>query len=187
MQETGHGRGAALQSVRNLRERAAAEVAPFHRLALEGGNLRQSGRQPEALFVAISEELGREPAVVQPLRQAQRGLIQQALKRPLAADVALGSTKVAVCVGEVTRQNPPQPDHQLTRCSSAKLGGVAMGLQERLLDQVRPVELPLQKGTQLSSCEQQKVIAESVQAQRIWVGGRTHRNVAPALNRYAGG
>ena len=60
-------------------------------------------------------------------------------------------------VGDQRGQNAPQPADQLSLACAAKLAEMAMGLQKRLLHQVRRVGLALQPTTDLQSRQQRQI------------------------------
>src|SRR5262249_4640207 len=111
------------------------------------------GQDEQALVpqesLARREVLGGEPGF-----QSQRGL----LNRPdrLLAQLAAG---IAHLVGE----DRPQPGGPLGVGCAPELVAVLMGLQERLLDQVRGVELAPQARTDLHAGQQVQVLAKLLQ------------------------
>jgi hypothetical protein len=50
-------------------------------------------------------------------------------------------------VGKTPHQDPPQPGHQLGLALTGELGKLAVGLQERFLNQVRGLKLDPERGT----------------------------------------
>ena len=97
------------------------------------------------------ESLGHEERL-----QPGRRLVERCLQRPLPRRVAAGAAEVAAGVGDVPREDLPQPGREV---AALELVPVAVRFQERLLDHVRRVELEPQPVPQPRAGEQEQVVA----------------------------
>jgi hypothetical protein len=84
------------------------------------------------------------------------------LQGALAADVAAAAV-VAGGVGQVAGQDLPQPGRHFLCRAAAELRQRLVGLQQGLLHQVGSVEAGQQSSIEVAACQQEQVIAVTVQ------------------------
>src|SRR5262245_53380592 len=99
----------------------------------------------------------------QPGLQASRGLVQGVFERALQGQVPLGLAKLAQLVGHRVCQDHPQPGGKFRLRLSPEFVQILVGLQQRLLYQVRRVEFALEPGVQVETGQQVQVFAEALQ------------------------
>jgi len=86
------------------------------------------------------------------------------MNRPFQSGVALPRFQVkAAKIGQVVEQNPPQPGQHFILRRAGEFGEVALGLEKRLLNEVRPASLGLQLFIELAVGDQQQILSANIQ------------------------
>jgi hypothetical protein len=103
-------------------------------------------------------------------------LVEAGGERAFQVHVAPGPREVADGVGEVVREDPPQPGRALLRRVFLPAVHRLVRLQERLLDHVGRIELGAQPRVQVQAGQEPQVIA--VRLQQLFAR-RRHRSPSP--------
>ena len=83
--------------------------------------------------------LGRQPPI-----QVRRRFFEEGLQGTLTVHSTLGPVQIAGGVGQVASADLPQPAGLLASAPSPELSPVALSFQQRLLDKVGGIQLPLE-------------------------------------------
>jgi hypothetical protein len=142
---------------------AALEVVQDHGLALSFGQLVQRVGQANRLFVALGMLTRRRLLRREPRCEPGGGCAQRRFQRMLAGHVALVPAEVAHGVGQVAREDLPQPRRTFAVTASAKLIAGLVRLQKRLLHDVRGIQFALEARVQVQLGQQQQVGAKLLQ------------------------
>ena len=175
----GHASSSSISVSRFTARAQSIRTAPTERPISRGDRLERDvlqGTPDEGLAVVVRQAIqgiGQEHRLLAPARllaggadrrgqgllNREAGAIEKVFQRLLALVVAHLAAVVLDLVGQAPHQDPPQPGNQLGLASPCELGELAVGLQERFLNQVRRLELDPQSAADQRAGHQPQVVA----------------------------
>lgn len=135
----------------------------FDRAPLGLGQLFEGVGQLQRSFIEFRSLAGGRLIRGEPVVEARRRVAQIFFDRLLARNVAFRAVQIALGVGQVAGENLARPRGLLSGGLAAKFRPMFVSLQERLLDDIRCVELRSQPAAQLTPSQQAEVGAKWLQ------------------------
>ena len=191
-QQARHGRFGAAHLGRDLGQLQTLQMVQHDRLALRVGQCRQCLRQPQQVFLFDGALTGRRLHGGQPVVRAREGRVDRSFQRLLATDITLVPPLIAQSVGQIVLQYLAQPRRPFRFAGTAKLVSLGERIRQRLLNDVRRIELRRATRIDVSTSQQDQVRPMPLQPLsvicqwliHVWFAGREQDQHAAEYDRF---